>query len=270
MEKHKIEFILPADLKFSSLVRRISEEFFHYAGFAREWVERLKLVVDELFMNANKYGSKSEDDKIYIRFEFDDKEVNFRIEDEGRGGKKLNAKELKKVISKNTDEASDLNKTRGRGLALICSLWTDDIMVEDSLRGGIAISFAKQIAAGPPPPQLAAFQVDEGSKGVLATAVQMSQGPKEEIKISGEIDASNLEGKVRSVVEKVEALPTGGILVLDCEDLIYINSTFIGHMAGWLNKLQSKNSHLVLRNVNRQIREVLDLVGLSKVIYLES
>ncbi|MBU0705720.1 ATP-binding protein [Patescibacteria group bacterium] len=126
-------------------MRRISEEVFHYAGFSREWTERLKLVVDELFMNANQYGSKTDDDKIYILFTFDNNEVSFRIEDEGRGQRKMNAADLKKLIYKNFDKVSDLTKTSGRGLALITHLWTDDMKIEDSKRGGIVVTFTKKI-----------------------------------------------------------------------------------------------------------------------------
>ncbi|MFH0837926.1 MAG: ATP-binding protein [Patescibacteria group bacterium] len=147
MPKHKIEFTLPADLKFSPLVRRISEEVFHYAGFDKEWADRLKLVVDELFMNANRYGSKTDDDKIYMLFIFDNNEVSFRIEDEGRGQRKTNAAELKKLVHKNADKAGDLSKTSGRGLALITHLWTDDMKIEDSKRGGIVVTFTKKISA---------------------------------------------------------------------------------------------------------------------------
>jgi anti-anti-sigma factor len=265
VSKQKIELTLPADLKFSALVRRISEEVFHHVGFTKEWANRLKLVVDELFMNANRYGSEVEDDKIFILYTFDKEEVSFRIEDEGKGKRKTNAAELKKVINKNTDEVSDLTKTSGRGLALISSLWTDDMTIEDSERGGIAISFKKKIDAGAPPASPPMKPVDKESVTPSAP-----QGTKEEIKIAGEIDASNLEKKIQPISDKIKALSPGSTLVLDCEELAYINSTFIGHLAAWLNELQAKQGHMILKNTNKQIREVLELVGLNKVIYFES
>jgi len=103
LSKHKIAFTLPADLKLSSFVRCVSEEFFLHVGFVQEWAVRLKLVVDELFMNANHYGSAAEGGNVYISFEFDDNEITFRIEDEGKGKEKINAEELKKKIQKNSD-----------------------------------------------------------------------------------------------------------------------------------------------------------------------
>lgn len=264
MPKHKIEFTLPADLKFSSLVRRISEEIFHYVGFNKEWASRLKLVVDELFMNANRYGSKTDDDKIYIFFVFDEKEVSFRIEDEGKGERKTSAEGLKDLVHKNVDEINDITKTSGRGLALISSLWTDDMKIEDSEHGGIAISFTKKISVEAPPALPPMGLVEQE---VAAPSIPQL---KEEIKISGEIDASNLVEKVQPVSDLLKTLAVGSTLVLDCGDLVYINSTFIGYLAAWLNELQAKRGHLVLKNTNKDIQEVLELVGLTKVIYLES
>lgn len=151
MPKQKIEFTLSADLELSLLVRRISEDIFGHAGFTKEWANRLKLVVDELFMNANLYGSKTDAGKIYLFYSFDEDEVHFRIEDEGAGENKMNAKQLKEAIGKNFGEMGDVTKTGGRGLALISNLWTDDMNVEDSVHGGIAISFTKKIGSGTPP-----------------------------------------------------------------------------------------------------------------------
>ena len=257
---------MPADLKFSSFVRRVSEEVFHYAGFVKEWAERLKLVVDELFMNANHYGSKPEGGKIYITYEFDKEEVSFRIEDEGEGKEKISAAELQKKITKNSDEMADTTKTSGRGLALISSLWTDEMKIEDSPHGGVAVSFVKKITTSAPP---AAPPLLQAAGSEIATPVK-PQGTKEEIKISGEIDASNLEEKIKPIGEKLKVLPPGSTLILDCQDLVYFNSTFIGYLAFWINELQAKQGSLILKNVSSQIREVLTLVGLTKVLYVES
>jgi len=271
VSKRKIEFTLPADLKCSSLVRRISEEIFHHVGFTKEWANRLKLVVDELFMNANRYGSKKEGGTVFIEFSYDDETITFKIEDEGVGSKKTCAKDLKQLIDRNSDEMRDVTKTSGRGLALISNLWTDSMMVEDSRHGGIAISFTKKIsseAPPAPPPIFESAKVEIESKQGQSPVT--GRGTVEIIELSGEIDASNLEEKIQSVNDKLKVLPRGSTLVLDCASLVYINSTFIGYLAAWLNELQAKDGQLVLRNTNKQIRDVLELVGLSKVIYLET
>lgn len=273
MSKQKVELTLPADLEFSSLVRRISEEIFNHVGLTKEWANRLKLVVDELFMNANHYGSKSGEGKIYILFSFDESEVSFRIEDEGGGEEKTSAEELKKVIHKNSDEVNDVTKTSGRGLALISNLWTDELNIEDSQHGGIAISFTKKISSEAPPAPSPMIQTPQPmAPGAEAKEVSpvAPKGPSELIKLSGEIDASNIEEKIRPVSDKLKTLAEGSTLILNCKALTYINSTFIGYLAAWLNEIQAKDGQLVLKNTSKQVREVLELVGLSRVIYLES
>lgn len=273
MSKQKIELTIPADLKFSSLVRRISEDFFLYIGFTNEWANRLKLVVDELFMNANRYGSKTNESKVFISYGFDNNEVICRVEDEGNGERRINADELKKRISKNSTEARDLTKTNGRGLALISSLWTDHMIIENSNHGGLAVSFSKKISSEMPPapaPSLGTVTKPEETKGLTEVSPVVPKGPTEVIKISGEIDHSNMVEKTQPIVDMLNKIPPESVLVLDCSELIYINSTFIGHLAEWLNQLRLKNGQLVLRSVKKQVKEVLDLVGISKVIYLES
>ncbi len=265
MSKHKIEFTLPANIKFSSLVRRIAEEIFLHIGFTKEWASRLQLVVDELFMNANNYGSKTDDSSIYILFMFDENEVIFRIEDEGKGDKKMTAKELKKAIKKNTDGIDDVTKTSGRGLALITSFWTDSMTVEDGEHGGIVISITKKMAVTAPPISPPIRRVNQES-----VVSPVPQGTKEEIKLSSKMEAYSLGNEIHPVSAKIKTLSLGSTLVLDCQDLVYVNSIFIGHLASWVNDLQSKQGHLILKNINKQIRDVLDLVGLTKVIYLES
>jgi len=251
-------------------VRRISEEFFLHVGFTKEWASRLKLVVDELFMNSSRYGSGSNESKIYIYYQFDNDEATFRIEDEGTGDKKVSAEELKKLIHKNSTEVNDLTKTCGRGLALISSLWTDGMAIEDSSHGGIAISFTKKIfsemAPAPAPRPIPVAQSD----GLAQISPVVAKGSTEVVKISGEIDQSNMEEKIRPITEVLDKLPHDSVLVLDCEKLLYINSTFIGHLAAWLNQIQTKGGQMVLKNINKEVREVLNLVGLSKVIYLEA
>jgi len=151
VSKQKIEFTLPADLGLSALVRRISEEIFIYAGFSLEWADRLKLVVDELFMNASRYGSKTKKSRVYLAYHVDADEVTFVIEDEGKGDEGLSAEELLRKVQKNLEEIRDLTKTGGRGLALISNFWTDHLQIDESEHGGLLISFIKKVSKGKPP-----------------------------------------------------------------------------------------------------------------------
>jgi len=272
MLKQKVELTLPATLKFSSLVREIAADVFTYVGFTKEWSNRLKLVVDELFMNANRYASKEGESKIYILFEYDEDAISFKIDDEGAGENKMSAEDLRKKIEKNKQAIGDVTKTSGRGLALISDLWTDGLVIEDSPYGGIAVSFTKAITseAPPAPPALQVAPVQVTPTPAEKVSPVALQGPTEVMKIVGEIDQSNIEEKVKPVEEKVVAMPEKGVLVIDCSELVYFNSTFIGHLAGWHNALQQKKGQLVLKNTNAEVQDVLNLVGLSRVIYIET
>lgn len=276
MTKRKIELTLPASLKFSSLVRQVATEVFGYVGFTREWSSRLKLVVDELFMNANRYASKEDVSKIFIIFEYDESSITFKIDDEGMGKSKLSAEELKQKMEANKRALADVTKTSGRGLALISSLWTDELVIEDSPYGGIAISFTKKITTEAPPvlPVLQGLApLAHEALGVVPGSVTTpvnTKGPSLVVKVVGEIDQSNMEERIKPVESALLTIPAGSVLVLDCSELIYFNSTFIGHLAHWHNIMQEKGGQLMLKNINKDVQDVLNLVGLSRVIYMES
>ncbi len=142
----KIELTLPADFKFSPLLREVSGRIFDDLGFTEAWSGRLKLVLEELFNNAVEYGS-NEISQVYITFLFDEQELSFQVEDEGTGPKKIYPLELHAIIKKNREEldANDQNKDGGRGLALISRLWADRLSVENSSHGGLLLGFRKEV-----------------------------------------------------------------------------------------------------------------------------
>lgn len=144
MKKQKIELIVPAAFQFSSLVREVAGSICVLTGLADEWSGRLKLVMDEIFNNAVEYGS-DETSQVYVTFFFDESEISFQIEDEGKGPKKVYPLELSAVVKKNLEELEHSEKDGGRGLALISRLWADQLRMENSPRGGLLIGFKKTI-----------------------------------------------------------------------------------------------------------------------------
>ncbi|MBU1017749.1 ATP-binding protein [Patescibacteria group bacterium] len=278
MPKQKIQLTLPANLSYSSLVRHVADEVFSTAKFDKAWCSRLKLVVDELFMNAVRYGSIQDKSSVYATFEYDENGIQFTIEDDGTGEGVVSAGELKAIIEKN-EANSDLTRTSGRGLAMITKLWTDGIVIGESRYGGISVSFKKALStageAPPPPPiptgliaQAAAAQAapKAPSQAPAPSASPVPKGPSYEIKLSGEIDQSNIDEKVAPIYDQIEVMPEGGTLILDFSELEYINSTFIGNLAAWYTSLQQKGGRVCLKNVNEEIREVLSLVGLLEIL----
>jgi anti-anti-sigma factor len=274
MEKQKIEFNIPANLHFSSLVRNIAEEVFSFVHFSKGWCNRLKLVVDELFMNAVKYGSTENQSMVHIYFTYNDKEVQFQIEDDGTGPQVISAETLKSLIYKNANQ-NDVTKTSGRGLAMITTLWTDKLDIKESSYGGITIAFSKTIETQPPPPpplvKAVISQSAEPSKSIEQKKPEGSAAtmPAFTVKLHGDIDQLNIDKLVLLVNEQIATLPKEATLVLDFSELDYINSTFIGLLASWLNDVKQKGGQIVLKNINDQIKDVLNLVGLGKVLNIE-
>ena len=104
---------MPANLNYSSFIRHTVSELFESAKFSKAWASRLKLVVDELFMNAVKYGSTENTSFIYITFEYDDSGVKFTIEDDGTGPEDTSVEVLQQKILQNKAN-TDLAKSSGR------------------------------------------------------------------------------------------------------------------------------------------------------------
>ena len=213
MQKQKIELNIPANLKFSSLVRHLTEEVFSYVGFTKEWSSRLKLVVDELFMNAVKYGSTEYKSIVHLVLSYNEEMVEFRIEDDGTGAQKMTAEELKARIKKNAVQ-NGITAISGRGLALITHLWTDKLNIEQSSAGGIAISFTKNIETTPPTPPpplvLPTEPIDLKTEPAVHSAplpVKQAEGPTVTVRLQGEIDQSNLEKLTLPVQEQLDVLP---------------------------------------------------------------
>lgn len=270
MQKQKIELNLPANLSYSSLIRHISDEIFSSIGFSQEWSSRLKLVVDELYMNAVRYGSTQNFSEVKVVFSFDDIEVNFRIEDDGTGKNKISADQLRDLISQNINNNS-ITQTSGRGLALISKLWTDDLMINQGQSGGIVISFTKKLEVDSPPSPPLVSTAMLSKKQIKPQVHQTSSKGKEfTIKLLGEIDQTNIDSLVLIIDKQVNNLSDNARLVLDFEKVLYINSTFIGHLASWYNDINKRNGILVVKNANTNVLDIIDLVGLGNVLTIEN
>lgn len=261
MEKQKIQITLPANLCYSSLSRHVTDEVCDLAQFDKTWRGRLRLVVDELFMNAVKYGSTKDKSLIHIAFVYDNESILFTIEDDGSGTQAISDEELKNIIQKN-ESNGDITRTSGRGLSMITKLWTDGIDIGKSEYGGIKISFTKKKEKSIKTPT-------EGSGGKI-TGTPNNQYLYEIKFADGEIDQSNINEKTAPVYDRIKNMPLGGIIVLDFDGVTYINSMFIANLASWHTSMRRKGGYIRLKNIKGQIKEILDLVGLSKILIIDS
>lgn len=144
MEKQNIEIKFPAQFEYGGILRDFAQGIFELVKLSEEWTERLKLVLDELYNNAVEYGSDSKS-QVYVTFYFDEKEVGFYVEDEGRGPEKVYPLDLDTIIKKNLQELQEGEKDGGRGLAMISRRWADQLKIENSPHGGLLVGFKKTI-----------------------------------------------------------------------------------------------------------------------------
>ncbi len=223
-------------------------------------------------MNAVKYGSTTGKSTLNIVFEYDENELRFTIEDDGSGEKAISAEELQKIIEVNKAN-KDLTRTSGRGLSMITQQWTDSMSVHPSSLGGIAVSFMKAIQKDEAPtPILVPGGLVERAAAITPSnipspkPVQGGEVGHYEVKLSGEIDQSNIQEITTPITDQVHAMKPGSILTLDFADVEYINSTFIGNLASWHTSLQHKGGEVRLKNMRSSVKQILDLVGLLKVI----
>jgi anti-sigma regulatory factor (Ser/Thr protein kinase) len=137
---------IPADLTHSADVRSQVREFFNSAGFSKGWGNRLTLVVDELFMNAVKYGSRAGDT---VQIELTKLEDSVQVAIHDQGAKQVSAAELREIIEHH-DANMHARKTSGRGLALFTSSWTDSFEVQENEQHGLTVTFNKKIDPAEP------------------------------------------------------------------------------------------------------------------------
>ena len=61
----------------------------------------------------------------------------------------------------------------------------------------------------------------------------------------------------------------GKDIIIDCKELEYIASSGLRLLLGILKKAQDVGSHVVLKNVNDVVKDVLDLTGFVSIFDFE-
>ncbi len=185
------------------MIRSFTAETAKVAGFDEVWQNRLKLVVDELFMNAIQYGSIEGESNVHVNFAYDEKGFKFSIEDDGSGPKAIPAEELRKILQTNV-ENDDLTRTSGRGLSMITKAWTDGMKIDSSELGGVKVSFIKNIKVGEEDKNNIGTDHDLSDNVEKQNPVSDDKNSIYEVKLSGEIDQSNITEKTKPVTIQIK------------------------------------------------------------------
>ena len=257
-----IKIELPANLQLSEGIRELVANILRVAGFDQTWVHRLVLVVDEVFMNAVKYGSVENKNQVHINFYPKTDHLYIEIEDEGAGEKKVEIEELRGIISAN-EENNDLTKSSGRGLSMIVTSWTDRYEIERSDRGGTKICLTKYFATATPP--TTPTDTTKSKKPVVQKKAASAEDILVyELKKSFDIHNEADKTELLSAIEQSQK----NLVILDFTNITYINSVFIGLITKIFNKLNLAQGMLALCNLSNQIEDTLNLVGLSNILIL--
>ncbi len=249
--KEQIQIVVPADLRFSNSVRNFVADILLVVNVTENWINRLILVIDELFMNAVKYGSKDTTDNVFFTIDFEDQEIIFIIEDMGTGSGKIDPEQLQKIIM-NSREDTSLAKTSGRGLSMIVTNWTNGFHVEQSSHGGIKVIARKNLA-------------DIVTKQEEMSQVTVDSMPEVAvINFTKKIDVHDSDME-KEMIRNIEGMEKS-LFVFDLLELSYINSVFIGLLAKLYNIIMKKKGKVVILNGSDTIKDTLNLVGLTDII----
>lgn len=86
------------------------------------------------------------------------------------------------------------------------------------------------------------------------------------VHISGQLDESNIDEKIKDVYKLVEANPKGLNLLFDLENLEYMNSKSIGYMTDLYGKITESGGQVVIAKAKPNIVDILQVVGLTQLI----
>lgn len=90
--------------------------------------------------------------------------------------------------------------------------------------------------------------------------------PIKVITLEGQLDESNVDEFAPKVYEVLNASEQGTNFILDIEKISYINSKSIGYISDWYGQIVSNGGKLVIAKPASNIKDILNVVGLDKVI----
>lgn len=142
-----ISIELPTHAYFISGIRDFTLNMTkNLTGFSEKWAFRFQAIVDELCNNAIEHGS-AVGKNIKIKF-ISTKGVSLEVEveDTGTAKEKMTADQLTSLLKERKQMmTAQYMGFRGRGLPKIVGEWTDDVIFEDVVGGGIRVKIKKYL-----------------------------------------------------------------------------------------------------------------------------
>ena len=85
------------------------------------------------------------------------------------------------------------------------------------------------------------------------------------ISFSGQLDETNVDTEAKKIYEVIDGM-TEPNLVLDLENLTYMNSKSIGYVTDWYSRTAAKNGRIVIARPRPNILDILKVVGITQII----
>lgn len=86
------------------------------------------------------------------------------------------------------------------------------------------------------------------------------------VKISGQLDESNVDEKIQVIYKIFEATPKGVNIIFDLEGLDYMNSKSIGYLTDLYGKVTESGGTVAIAKAKPNIADILQVVGLTQLI----
>ena len=87
-----------------------------------------------------------------------------------------------------------------------------------------------------------------------------------QISFKGQLDETNVDEKAKLIYSLIEQNPKNLNLLLDLENLEYMNSKSIGYLTDWFSKVTEGSGKVVIAKARPNILDILEVVGLTQLI----
>ncbi len=96
--------------------------------------------------------------------------------------------------------------------------------------------------------------------------VQQEGATAKLIKFQGQLDESNVDEKSKIIYAEIEKAPQNLMMLMDFEELEYMNSKSIGFLTDWYGKVTEGGGKIVIAKAKPNILDILEVVGLTQLI----
>ncbi|GHT01525.1 anti-sigma factor antagonist [Bacteroidia bacterium] len=84
------------------------------------------------------------------------------------------------------------------------------------------------------------------------------------INLSGRLDTTNSEAFDKKIADFIDTPPAD--MVVDCRELTYISSSGLRVFLSLQKSANKAQKKLTFRNINAEIKEILDMTGFSQIL----